>query len=222
VARLLARAGIHYAHGVSLGSGGGTPAHAAAGSDGPTTPARALSVSVPSGGPGGVPSSPRLPPAAVDSSGADAGAAAGIDSEIDVFISYRRKTGAVLAQLLNMHFKAAGLRVFLDVENLGTGAFDVALQRQLTAARNVVVILSEGALDRCIADAAGKDFVRKEIAMSFRMGKNVVPVKTDEFVYPEEAALPEDIRAIATSNAVPWSHMYQAASVGKILSFLHR
>ena len=32
----------------------------------------------------------------------------------DVFISYRRKTGAVLARLLDLHLRMAGLRTFLD------------------------------------------------------------------------------------------------------------
>ena len=139
---------------------------------------------------------------------------------VDVFLSYRRKTGAVLAQLLSMHFKAAGLKVFLDVENLGTGAFDVALKAQLMAARNVVVVLSEGALDRCLDDHEGKDFVRKEIAMSLMMDKNVVPVICDDFKWPETEALPEDMRALPSRNGIPWSHMWQDACVSKLISFL--
>lgn len=86
--------------------------------------------------------------------GAGGGGDGGEPDCIDVFISYRRKTGAVLAQLLNVHLKAAGKRAFLDVENLGTGAFDEALKRQLTASKNVVVVLSEGALDRCMVSCS--------------------------------------------------------------------
>ena len=97
----------------------------------------------------------------------------------DVFISYRRKTGAVLARLLDLHLRMAGLTTFLDVENLGTGAFDVALKSQLSGANNVVVILSEGALDRCLTDHDNKDFVRKEIAMALATSKNTVPVLMD-------------------------------------------
>jgi hypothetical protein len=147
---------------------------------------------------------------------------AGIENEDtkDVFISYRRKTGAVLAQLLAMHFKANGLRVFLDVENLGTGAFDVALRHQLTVSRNVVVVLSEGALDRCLNDHENKDFVRKEIAMALLMEKNIVPVICDDFKWPETYSLPEDMRGLPSRNGIPWSHMYQDACVTKLISFL--
>lgn len=58
--------------------------------------------------------------------------------------------------------------------------------------------------------------------MALKLGKNVVPIKTDEFVYPEPEQLPEDIRAVSTINSVPWSHQYQDASIKKLLSFLQR
>ena len=90
------------------------------------------------------------------------------------------------------------------MENLGTGAFDVALKTQLSGANNVVLILSEGALDRCLADHDNKDFVRKEIAMALATGKNTVPVMMDDFKYPAEELLPEDIREVTKQNAVPW------------------
>jgi hypothetical protein len=109
-----------------------------------------------------------------------------------------------------------------DVENLGQGAFDVALKQQLAASRNVVVVLSEASLDRCVTDHDNKDFVRKEISMALKMGKNIVPVSTDDFAFPEAEALPEDIRPIVSINAVPWSHMYQEASMRKLLSFMQR
>ncbi len=108
------------------------------------------------------------------------------------------------------------------MENLGTGAFDVALKAQLTASSNVVVILSDGALDRCVTDHDNKDFVRKEIAMALATGKNTVPVMMDDFKFPEEHLLPEDIRDITKQNAVPWNHYYQEASVRQLLSFLKR
>jgi hypothetical protein len=72
---------------------------------------------------------------------------------LDVFISYRRKGGSVLAQLIKVSLKARGINVFLDVENLGSGTFDTALAENLSRARNVVLVLSEGCLDRCIDPA---------------------------------------------------------------------
>ena len=50
---------------------------------------------------------------------------------IDVFISYRRKGGSVLAHLLRRELQMSGLTVFLDVENLGTGDFRSSLLSNL-------------------------------------------------------------------------------------------
>jgi hypothetical protein len=144
---------------------------------------------------------------------------AGALQPVDVFISYRRRTGAVLAQLIKTYLRMRGLTTFLDVENLGQGDFDVALQRALSAARNVVVVLSEGALDRCMQDYDGKDFVRKELAMALAMRKNVVPV-TLNFAWPDESLLPPDIRGLCVCNSVDWSHSYQEASMERLARFL--
>jgi hypothetical protein len=142
--------------------------------------------------------------------------------KVDVFISYRRATGSVMAQLLKIHLKNAGLTTFLDVENLGQGQFDSALNKKLMVANNVIVVLSENSLDRCKInnDLQSMDFVRKEIAMSLSMGKNIVPVFFDNFTFPLEVELPGDIRGILAINAIKWSHDYQDASIDKILKFL--
>jgi len=45
----------------------------------------------------------------------------------DVFISYRRATGSQLAQTIKLALRMKGYRVFLDVDNLGSGLFDDGL-----------------------------------------------------------------------------------------------
>lgn len=184
IGRLLYAAGIAYPHAVvpgallegGFGGGGGTPGGAEGGAGDGSSSSSSLALATPGSPPllrtlsgsgvalgspaflsaaaraGGLPSM-----GGISSAGGAGGAGDGESDSVDVFISYRRKTGAVLAQLLNVHLKAAGKRAFLDVENLGTGAFDEALKRQLTASKNVVVVLSEGALDRCMVSRAGCD-----------------------------------------------------------------
>ena len=142
------------------------------------------------------------------------------ESTLDVFLSYRRKGGSQLAQLIKVYLKLRGFTVFLDVDNLGRGAFDTALEKNLYAAKNVVVLLTPGCLDRCITDKEGKDFVRREIAIALAAGKNVIPV-TDSFDWPAVEELPEDIQDLCRQNAVAWSHGYQDASVDKLCSFIH-
>jgi len=52
----------------------------------------------------------------------------------DVFISYRRAGGDVIAQLLKEKLHRRGLRVFLDVSDLTNGQFEQALLRQIATA----------------------------------------------------------------------------------------
>lgn len=147
------------------------------------------------------------------------GSAGPVKPKFDVFISYRRTTGSHLARLVVVYLKLAGFSPFIDVEGLAEGAFDTALENMLVSVQHVVVLLTEGALDRCMADTEGKDFVRKEIATALRLKKNVVPV-ANNFTFPKPEDLPLDIRGLLSQNTVEWSHTYVDACVGKIVRFL--
>lgn len=85
-------------------------------------------------------------------------------------------------------------------------------------------VCSEGALDRCIEDftlGENKDFVRKEIALSLRMQKRIVPVLTPGFSWPPRLADVPDICGIQRKNGVPWITEYIHACMEKLLKFLH-
>lgn len=137
----------------------------------------------------------------------------------DVFISYRRSTGAHLARLISVYLTLNGFKPFIDVEGLAEGAFDTALETMLNNVQHVVVILSEGALDRCMQDIDNKDFVRKEIATALRLGKNVVPVHSN-FRFPTPEELPQDIRGVLVQNMIEWHHGYVDAAINKLVKFL--
>ena len=137
----------------------------------------------------------------------------------DVFISYRRSTGSHLARLISIYLQLQGFKPFIDVEGLAEGAFDKALEQTLQTVHSVVVILSEGALDRCITDYDRKDFVRKEIATALRLQKNVVPVHCN-FKFPAPEELPDDIKNILFQNMIEWHHGYVDACISKLCKFL--
>ncbi|XP_076590939.1 NAD(+) hydrolase SARM1 [Chaetodon auriga] len=137
----------------------------------------------------------------------------------DVFISYRRTTGSQLASLLKVHLQVRGFSVFIDVEKLEAGKFEDKLVQSVQRARNFILVLSANALDKCMGDTAMKDWVHKEIVTALAGKKNIVPV-TDNFMWPEPASLPEDMRPILNFNGIKWSHEYQEASMEKILRFL--
>uniref|UniRef100_A0A8D1HGA7 TIR domain-containing protein n=1 Tax=Sus scrofa TaxID=9823 RepID=A0A8D1HGA7_PIG len=79
----------------------------------------------------------------------------------DVFISYRRNSGSQLASLLKVHLQLHGFSVFIDVEKLEAGKFEDKLIQSIMSARNFVLVLSAGALDKCMQDHDCKDWVHK-------------------------------------------------------------
>ncbi|XP_049984700.1 NAD(+) hydrolase SARM1 isoform X2 [Alexandromys fortis] len=81
----------------------------------------------------------------------------------DVFISYRRSSGSQLASLLKVHLQLHGFSVFIDVEKLEAGKFEDKLIQSVMAARNFVLVLSAGALDKCMQDHDCKDWVHKMV-----------------------------------------------------------
>ncbi|XP_051014015.1 NAD(+) hydrolase SARM1 [Acomys russatus] len=137
----------------------------------------------------------------------------------DVFISYRRNSGSQLASLLKVHLQLHGFSVFIDVEKLEAGKFEDKLIQSVMAARNFVLVLSAGALDKCMQDHDCKDWVHKEIVTALSCAKNIVPI-IDGFEWPEPQALPEDMQAVLTFNGIKWSHEYQEATIEKIIRFL--
>ncbi|PAA51066.1 hypothetical protein BOX15_Mlig026056g1, partial [Macrostomum lignano] len=138
----------------------------------------------------------------------------------DVFVSYRREGGALLASLLRVHLQLRGHTVFLDVYRLPSGRFDDQLLHSIANTRNFIVVLTPGALDRCIGDNDGADWLHKELSVALSSGCNIIPVLDPGFVFPDPDQLPEDIRCLQAYNSVPWKHEYQDACIAKIESFL--
>jgi hypothetical protein len=150
---------------------------------------------------------PPAPPAPA----AEAGARGG------VFISYRRDGGAETARLIRYELLTRGWDVFLDVENMGSGAFDETLLAEIERAENFLLIISPGSLERCDDE---RDWVRQEIVRAIEAGRNIVPLLKENLPRPSGADLPDAIEKIASYNAVEYSHVYYDATIEKLVSFL--
>ena len=138
-----------------------------------------------------------------------------IEKNLDVFISYRRSNGSQLASLLKVHLEIRNFSVFLDVDRLEAGKFDNNLLANIRAARNLVLVCTPGALERCYGDIEQRDWIHKEIACALDSNCKIIPV-FDNFTMPESDKLPETMRAVTTMNGVKWVHDYQDACVDKI------
>lgn len=63
--------------------------------------------------------------------------------------------------LLKVHLQLRGFRVFIDVERLEAGKFDMNLLTSIRSSKNFILVLTNRALDRCIDDNECKDWVHK-------------------------------------------------------------
>ena len=61
-------------------------------------------------------------------------------------------------------------------------------------------------------DIGRQDFVRKEYALALKLKKNIVPVKHEDFVFPEKNRVPTDAQPGLGMNAIPWISAYREAS----------
>ena len=141
------------------------------------------------------------------------------DRQYDVFISYRRDGGSGMARLLYDRLTKAGYRVAYDHESLVSGRFDGQILRAISSCRDVVVILSPGALPRTLSSDS---MFRQEIAFALRTERNVIPLMMDGFVFPKkkrndtEEPLPEDIRPLAMHNGVGAKMEYFDSAFNKL------
>merc|ERR1719270_1032541 len=142
-----------------------------------------------------------------------------LDKSLDVFISYRRANGSQLASLLKVLLTIRNLSVFLDVDRLEAGKFDNNLLQSIRSARNFVLVLTPGALDRCMGDQDQRDWIHKEVHCALNSNCNIIPV-FDNFVMPDPESLPDTMKNIVTYNGVKWIHDYQDACVDKVERFI--
>ena len=133
----------------------------------------------------------------------------------DIFISYRRDGGEMLAHILYERLKDAGYAAFQDVESLRSGNFNTALYDVIERCQDFVLILSPGALDRCVNP---DDWVKNEIVYALEHNKNIIPVMMRGFEWPD--TLPPEIDSLRFKNGLTASTEYFDQFLQKLLSFL--
>lgn len=133
----------------------------------------------------------------------------------DVFISYRRDGGEYTAKILRDRLDELGYAVFFDVESLRSGDFNTKLYSVIEECKDFILILSPGALDRCVNE---DDWVRREVEYALERDKNIVPVMLREFEFPE--VLPSSIEQLRFKNGIPANTEFFEAFIQKLQSFL--
>ena len=123
------------------------------------------------------------------------------DKGYDVFISYRRQGGRDFARILQQALERRGYRCFFDYDSLRDGEFNSEIYASIHEAPNFILVLSEGALDRC---SDPDDWVLAELNEGIAYGRKVIPVvPTGQPRNIDAARLPESIRSIANLQIAP-------------------
>lgn len=115
----------------------------------------------------------------------------------DTFISYRRDGGKEIAPRIYDYLKTCGFEPFLDTAEMSYGRFDEQIRAKIEEAENFILVLSKGALDRCIEEG---DWVCEEIKSAIHLNKNIVVFQAENFEYPIN--LPEEIERIKLYQCV--------------------
>lgn len=120
----------------------------------------------------------------------------------DVFISYRRSDGEMLANQIHDYLKERGLRVFLDKQSMKDGHyFTDQIERNLRGAPNYILVATKDVFDF----REGEDWVRNEIEIALEAyeanrEERTVTVLTQledgKDIVPEKMDLPETVRNI--------------------------
>lgn len=138
-----------------------------------------------------------------------------IKIQYDIFLSYRRSSFES-AQMIATSLKAKGYRVFFDVESLRGGKFNEQLFDIINNSTDFIVVLPEGALDRCHEP---EDWVRKEVCHALNAKKNIIPIMLAGFEWPEE--MPDGMEDLKMYQAVKASSKeYYDLVIQRLCSYL--
>lgn len=139
-----------------------------------------------------------------------------MEEKPDIFISYRREGGVHAAKEIALELRERGYSVFFDGKSISSGRFWDTIRESVEACSDFLVVLTPGALDRC---AAGPDidFVAREISLAMSLGKNIVPVMTDGFSFPDP--MPECIRGLEEYNAGDSVNVSKPQAIEQMLDF---
>ncbi|MCA9056240.1 MAG: TIR domain-containing protein [Planctomycetaceae bacterium] len=133
----------------------------------------------------------------------------------DVVISYRRSNGAELARFIFDRLSQGGHRVLLDVDGLGAGDWEQALQTNIGNCTDFIPIITDGFFERC---KDPNDVVRKELLCAIQTSRNIVPLLAAAHPFPGD--LPPELSRLPSYNGVPYSHNYSEECLNKLQQFL--
>ncbi len=141
-------------------------------------------------------------------------------SRCDVFISYRRDGGDISARLLYDKLVQYGYSVFMDVEEIDPGDFEIELRRRIEQCKDFLLVISKGALDPRELAEGERDWLMFEIETALELKKTIIPVLFDGTRMPQARNLPEGIRPLNMHTAITANGENFDSALKKIRRFM--
>lgn len=130
---------------------------------------------------------------------------------VSAFISYKRRGSWGIAEKVHDRLTSRGVDTFIDSQDLHEGDFETRLTTEIRNRNYLVVVL--------VVETLQSEWVVKEIAYAFELGKTVIPVLI-EGLKMEDLAIPDEIADLKKQNAVSLYQKYFDAAIDEILVFL--
>jgi tetratricopeptide (TPR) repeat protein len=134
----------------------------------------------------------------------------------NVFISYRRDVGGILAMALYQHLAEHGIDAFYDIESIRAGQFDSIILGQIAARPYFLLVLTPGTLDRCVET---DDWVRREIDHALAKERVIIPAYTPNFDFGDfDRCLPKEVgRSVRRFNGQELSQKWFEYAVKQLV-----
>lgn len=134
-----------------------------------------------------------------------------------IFVSYRREGGDMLAGRVADNLTQRGYRVFFDVEAMRSGEFNEQIYDAIDGCSDFIMILSTtpNALERCKNEG---DWVRRELGYALKKGKNIIPVFARDYEFPE--VLPDELEGIRNKQGIHASRDFFPEAMDRLVSYL--
>jgi tetratricopeptide (TPR) repeat protein len=137
-------------------------------------------------------------------------------SDNTVFISYRRSVSAFIARAVFQDLRYHEFDVFMDVESIDAGAFDAVILNQIAARTHFVVILTPGAVERCLEP---DDWLRREVEHAMQLERNIVPLLINNFDFRDaEKYLTGALSSLSRYNSLTVPHDYFEEAMARLRS----
>lgn len=149
-----------------------------------------------------------------------------MNSNFDIFISYRRQGGFEVAKHIKDLLERDGYSVSFDIDNLGKGNFNEKLLDRISKCKDFILILDAHVFDREAdefkkgSNEGHEDWLIKEIAQALKAKKNIIPVMLDGFTeFPKQ--LPDEIKDVRYKNGPKYDRDYFDAFYERLKNFFN-